>query len=193
VVQKTQNVVILLLGCCLLLGACQKKSKLATVDVNVVVLPRSHTEDVVSLMSDSGITRYRIKAKVWDQYDDYMFLPKGIYVEKFDEHFLIVGSIKADTAYYYISKGLVRLIGHVNIKTLKGDHIETSELFWNRLAPPFSRHAIYSDSLTKITQNGNLTITHGFKTNNEMDDYVMYRNSTEFPEEQFDKTPESKE
>jgi LPS export ABC transporter protein LptC len=191
VVQKTQNAVILLLSCCLLIGSCtKKKGKLATVDVNVAVLPQSHTEDVVSLVSDSGITRYRLTTKVWDVFDDYMLLPKGIYVEKFDEKFAVISTIKADTAYYYIDKGLVRLIGHVDIKTQQGDRIETSELYWNRLAPPFANNAIYSDSLTKITQNGNLTITHGFKTSNQMDTYVMYRNSTEFPEEQFDKKPE---
>ncbi|GHT01817.1 hypothetical protein AGMMS49525_03640 [Bacteroidia bacterium] len=159
--------------------------------MNPVVLPLSHTEDAVTLLSDSGITRYRLTTEVWDTYADYMYFPKGVYVEKFDENFVTVSEVKADTAYYYNSTGLVRLIGHVDIKTIKGDHIETSELYWNRFAPPRANNAIYSDSLTKITQNGNLTITHGFKTSNQMDAYVMYRNSTEFPEKQFDKKPES--
>ena len=44
--------------------------------------------DVVSLISDSGVTRYRLNAKDWLVYgkaeDPYWFFPSGIYVEKFD-------------------------------------------------------------------------------------------------------------
>ena len=45
--------------------------------------------DVVSLISDSGVTRYRLNAKDWLVYgkaeDPYWFFPSGIYVEKFVE------------------------------------------------------------------------------------------------------------
>jgi LPS export ABC transporter protein LptC len=190
VVQKTQNAVILLLGCCLLTGACQPKSKLATVDVNAVELPLTHAEDVVSLISDSGVTRYRLTTKVWDDYAEYTLFPEGIYIEQFDESLHIVSSVKADTAYHYHEKDLIRLIGNVDIQNPAGDRFETSELYWNRLAPPNSHEAIYTDSFIKITRNGDLTTAYGFKSNSSMDDYTMYKNSFEIAEEKMEKKAE---
>ena len=65
--------------------------------------------DVSSLISDSGITRYRLKAKEWQIYgkaaEPHWYFPEGIYVEKFDTLFQTEASIKADTAYYYDKKG----------------------------------------------------------------------------------------
>ena len=46
--------------------------------------------DVSSLISDSGITRYRLKAKEWQIYgkaaEPHWYFPEGIYVEKFDTY-----------------------------------------------------------------------------------------------------------
>ncbi|GHT53171.1 LPS export ABC transporter periplasmic protein LptC [Bacteroidia bacterium] len=164
------------------------------VDVNVVEKPLTHAEEVVSLISNSGVTRYRITAKVLDQYPDYMLFPERIYVEQFDDSLHVVGSIEADTAYYYQKKELFRLIGHVDIQKPNGDYVKTSELYWNRQVPEYSREAIYTDSFAIIMQNGNLSTTVGFRTNKQMDDYVMYQNSTEFepPEETEDKKPNGK-
>ena len=47
------------------------------------------TDSVSTLISDSGITRYRIEAPQWLVYDKtdppYQEFPKGIYLEQFDE------------------------------------------------------------------------------------------------------------
>ncbi|GHT40100.1 hypothetical protein AGMMS49965_07870 [Bacteroidia bacterium] len=174
----------------MLTGACQPKSKLATVDVNVVEKPLTHAEDIVSLISDSGITRYRLTAKVWDDYVDYTLFPEGFYMEQFNESLQIVSSVKADTAYYYRNRDLFRLIGNVDIQNPTGDRFETSELYWNRLAAPNSHEAIYTDSFIKITRNGDLTTAYGFKSNSNMDDYTMYRNSFEIAEDKIEKKTE---
>ena len=80
--------------------------------------------DVSSLISDSGITRYRLKAKEWQIYgkaaEPHWYFPEGIYVEKFDTLFQTEASIKADTAYYYDKKGLWELIGNVEVESLQG-------------------------------------------------------------------------
>ena len=66
--------------------------------------------DVSSLISDSGITQYRMTAKEWLMFDKaaepYWYFPKKIYVEKFDTLFNTEASIEADTAYYYSKKSL---------------------------------------------------------------------------------------
>ena len=107
--------------------------------------------DVSSLISDSGITRYRLKAKEWQIYgkaaEPHWYFPEGIYVEKFDTLFQTEASIKADTAYYYDKKGLWELIGNVEVESLQGEHFETSQLFWDQ-----KQEKVYSDKFMRIEQ-----------------------------------------
>ena len=60
---------------------------------------------VTTLISDSGVTRYRVNTEEWLIFDkkkpSYWAFEKGIYLEQFDSLFHIDASIKADTAYYY--------------------------------------------------------------------------------------------
>ena len=88
------------------------------------------------LISDSGITRYRLVSKLWLIFDKakepYWFFPKGLYVEKYDTLFHTEGFIKADTAYNYSRKHLWKLVGNVKIVSLQGSKFETSLLYWDQ-------------------------------------------------------------
>jgi len=160
--------------------SCNKKSgNFQVVPVDAKTLPISHTKDVVSLISDSGITRYRLKAKVWEVYthpEDYWYFPEKIYVEQFDSLLQVKGSIEADTAYYFAKKELWRLIGNVFVKNLEGTTFETSELFWNQSAPADSREAIYTNKLAKVTRaNGDYQYgRRGFKSDVSLNDPWLY-------------------
>ena len=72
-------------------------------------LPVMDTRGVTTLISDSGVTRYRVNTEEWLIFDkkkpSYWAFEKGIYLEQFDSLFHIDASIKADTAYYYDSEG----------------------------------------------------------------------------------------
>ena len=118
--------------------------------------------DVSSLISDSGITRYRLKAKEWQIYgkaaEPHWYFPEGIYVEKFDTLFQTEASIKADTAYYYDKKGLWELIGNVEVESLQGEHFETSQLFWDQ-----KQEKVYSDKFMRIEQEDKIITGIGFE------------------------------
>jgi hypothetical protein len=160
--------------------SCNKtNSNLQFVPVDAKTLPVSRTEDVLSLISDSGITRYRLKAKVWEVYtypEDYWYFPEKIYVEQFDSLLNVKGSIEADTAYYFVKKGLWQTIGNVVVKNLEGTTFETSELFWNQNAPADSREAIYTHRLAKVTRaNGDYQYGRlGFKSDVYLNDPWLY-------------------
>ena len=68
-------------------------------------LPVMDTRGVTTLISDSGVTRYRVNTEEWLIFDkkkpSYWAFEKGIYLEQFDSIFHIDASIKADTAKYY--------------------------------------------------------------------------------------------
>ena len=96
-------------------------------------LPVMDTRGVTTLISDSGVTRYRVNTEEWLIFDkkkpSYWAFEKGIYLEQFDSLFHVDASIKADTAYYYDRDRLWKLIGNVDIKSLKGDHVSTELLY----------------------------------------------------------------
>lgn len=166
--------------CCLSVISCSRKSNnFPVASVDVQTLPVSRTENVLSLISDSGITRYRLKTKVWEVYtypEDYWYFPEKIYVEQFDTLLQVKGSIEADTAYYFSKKELWQLIGNVIVENLEGTTFETSELFWNQKAPSGSREAIYTHKLAKVTRaNGDYQYgRNGFKSDVYLNDPQLY-------------------
>ncbi|GHT53230.1 LPS export ABC transporter periplasmic protein LptC [Bacteroidia bacterium] len=160
--------------------SCNKKSSTyQVVPVDAKTIPISRTEDVVSLISDSGITRYRLKAKVWEVYtlpEDYWYFPEKFYMEQFDSLLNIKGSVEADTAYYFSKKELWQLIGNVIVKNLEGTTFETSELFWNTKAPANAGDAIYTGKLAKVTRaNGDYQYGRlGFKSDAYLNNPQLY-------------------
>ena len=183
VFQTKSAVIIFLLGFIFLLSCGKGKDAISMVSVDADLLPTIHGEDISSLISDSGITRYRLQAKVWDIYSNdtfpYWFFPKGIYLEQFDSLFRVQGSITADTAYFYEKDDLWRLKGNVRIQNLNGEKFETSELFWNRKAPENSVNAIYTDEMIRVDRGDVILVSRGFRSDHYMNNYRFFGNRTE--------------
>lgn len=143
---------------------------------------------VNTLISDSGITRYRIEAAQWLVYgkakEPFWYFPEGIYVEKFDTLFHTEASIKADTAYYFDKKGLWHLIGNVEVESLQGEQFDTSELFWDQ-----KKEKVYSDKYIRIQQKEQIITGIGFESNQNMTRYKIFNSQGEFPVEDTPKSP----
>ena len=62
--------------------------------------PKLRTDSITTLVSDSGITRYRLSALQWMIFDrdthPYWDFPEGIYVERFDEEFNVDAFVQSD-------------------------------------------------------------------------------------------------
>ena len=131
---------------------------------------------VTTLISDSGITRYKIITEEWCIFDKkdppYWAFEKGVYLEKFDTLLHIDASIKADTAYYYDRHKLWELKGNVQIRSQRGDKFETSQMFWNE-----KNKTVYSDKYIKIEQEDKTLTGYGFESNQELTEYVI-KNTT---------------
>lgn len=136
--------------------------------------------EVTSLISDSGITRYSVKAKEWLMFgkaaEPYWYFPEGIYVEKFDTVFQTEASIKADTAYYFDKKGLWKLIGNVEVENLQGENFQTSLLFWDQ-----KKELVYSDKYIRIEQTDKIITGIGFESNADMTKYKIFNSTGIFP------------
>ena len=139
-------------------------------------LPSMKSLGVTTLISDSGITRYKIITEEWSIFDKkdppYWAFEKGVYLEKFDSLFRIDASIKADTAYYYEKKKLWELKGNVQILSQRGDKFETQQLFWDE-----KKEKVYSDKFIRIEQEDKSITGYGFESNQELTEYEI-KNTT---------------
>lgn len=150
--------------------------------VNRMEIPSLHTLEVNTVISDSGITRYRIKAPQWDIYDrissPFWEFPYGIHVERFDEMLNVDANIHGDYARFLEQEQIWHLKGNVRATNIRGELFETEELFWNQRT-----ERIYSDSLIKITQESFIIIGIGFDSNQDMTEYVLRNTQAVIPVE----------
>ena len=157
-----------------LFPACSRGEKnLAEAITERDSLPSMKTLGVTTLISDSGITRYKIITEEWEIYDKknppYWAFEKGVYLEQFDSIFHIEASIKADTAYYYDKERLWKLIGNVDIQNRKGERFNTELLYWNE-----ATQKVYSDKFIRIQQPDRTITGHGFDSNQQMTVYTIH-------------------
>ena len=138
------------------------------------------TDSVVTLISDSGVTRYRIEAPHWLMYDrtepPYQEFPDGIYLEQFDEDLSVQASLKADYAHYDESAQVWTLRGNVHALNRKGEQFDTPELKWSQ-----QLHRVYSDTTIHITRETSIIEGVGFESNEEMSKYTILNPTGVFP------------
>ena len=125
------------------------------------------TRDITSLVSDSGVVRYRIVAPLWEVFDRLdppkWAFEEGVYLEKFADSLTIDATVKADTAYYYDIEKLWELRGNVHIENLQKEIFDTSILFWNQ-----QQERVWSDEYICIRQaNGSVIKGYGFQSNQQ--------------------------
>lgn len=157
----------------LLFSSCGgKKKELGEAITERDSLPSMATLGVVTYISDSGVTRYRMEAEEWLMYDrkrpSYWAFEKGVYLEQFDSLFNVDASIKADTAYFYDRQKLWKLMGNVDIKNRKGERFNTALLYWNQ-----ATEKVYSDRFIRIEQPDRIITGVGFDSNQQMTIYQI--------------------
>jgi len=162
--------------------SCQKRGvKLRAAAVtDRAAMPVLEAEDVMTLISDSGVTRYRIKAPKWCIYDKadtpYWEFPKGVFLEKFNTDLESDATIEADYAYYNESSQLWMLRGNVKAVNLEGEQFETPLLFWSQ-----KDETVYSDSSIVITREASIVKGVGFRSNQTMTEYTILHPTGVFP------------
>lgn len=167
----------------ILLCACGSRSK--RVEQSNITVARAQlaaltTDSVTTLISDSGITRYRIEAPQWSVFDKaeppYQEFPSGIYLEQFDIDLSVQASLKADYAYYDEQAQIWTLRGNVHALNREAEQFDTPELFWNQ-----QTHRVYSDSSIHITREKSIIQGVGFDSNEEMTQYTILNPTGVFP------------
>lgn len=171
-----------------LLTACGEEAK-------EHIAPAIHERDSVSMMtsygvntliSDSGVIKYRIVTERWDvntirQPNRWEFM-KGVFFEQFDEQFHVQAYIQADTAWYYDKLKLWKLRGRVRIRNNNGLLYRSEELYWDGL-----RHEFYSNVFSHVTTPERTLQGTYFRSDERMTHYTVSNSKGSFvPEQQAD-------
>jgi LPS export ABC transporter protein LptC len=154
-------------------ASCEKEvSSAVNFKYDKDVVPSMHTDSVRMLISDSGLIKYKMITKTWDVFDEakdpHWLFPEGLYIEQFDTAFVVVVTIKADTAWNYTRRKLWQLKGHVFVRNIIGETFTGDELFWNQ-----QEQKIYSDKPVEVNrpEKGVLVARNGLVANQQMTAY----------------------
>ena len=134
---------------------------------------------VNTLISDSGVIKYRIVTERWDvntvrQPSRWEFM-KGIFFEQFDEQFHVQAYIQADTAWYFDHERLWKLRGRVNIRNMKGLVYTSEELFWDGI-----KHEFYSTVFSRVVTPERTMEGTYFRSDESMEHYLVTNSKGSF-------------
>ena len=177
----TKRIILMVLLVLIVVGCRRRDVRLrADAIVDRAAIAVLEASDVNTIISDSGIIRYRIKAPTWKVFDKadtpYWEFPDGIYLEKFNLNLEADATIEADYAHYNEPAQRWTLQGHVKAINLEGEQFDTPLLFWEQKS-----ESVYSDSSIVITRESSIIKGVGFRSNQEMTQYTILRPTGVFP------------
>lgn len=163
------------------LSSCndQKKVKVANMGASLDSMYLMMTKNVDMIISDSGVTKYKMKAKIWYIYDredkKQWYFPEGLTVSSLDTTVNNKTYLRADTGIYYTDLERWELKGHVQFWGRNGSKLFTPHLFWNK-----STREVYSNDSTYFYTDGKELRGQSFSAMDDLSQYTIYDNKGKF-------------
>ncbi|MCI2079879.1 MAG: LPS export ABC transporter periplasmic protein LptC [Prevotella sp.] len=140
---------------------------------------------VNTLISDSGIIKYRIVTERWDvntvKNPSRWTFEKGVFLEQFDEKFHVQSYIQCDTAYYFDQMKLWELRGRVRILTKDGIRFSSEQLFWDE-----NKHELYSHMFSRLVTPDRRLQGSYFRSDEKMTRYFVSNTKGSFTKGDID-------
>ncbi len=178
---KYKHIAVITIIC--FFASCSEKTEKVEAITDRAKTPSLRATEVSTVVSDSGVTRYRMNTPEWNIYDKaevpYWEFPQGIHLEKFDTKLNVDAEIQGNYAIYYDKKRLWDLRDSVTAVNLEGERFECNQLFWDEVT-----ERVYSDDSIKITQKDKIIKGYGFESNQSLTKYVIRRPIGIFPLEE---------
>ena len=135
-------------------------------------VPIMTTYGVNTLISDSGVIKYRIVAERWDintvKKPSRWTFDKGVLLTQFDQTMHVQSYIQCDTAYYFDQDRKWELHGRVRILTKQGTSFSSEELFWDE-----NKHEIWSNRYSHLKTPERDLQGNRFRSNEDMTRYEV--------------------
>jgi LPS export ABC transporter protein LptC len=132
------------------------------------------SDTVTTLISDSGITKYKVAAIRWEIYDKteepIWKFPNGLEFDKFNENYETDAHMQADSAIYYEQKKLWEFRKNVHAQNKKNEHFTTDLLFYDD-----NKKEFYSDTEITIKREDKIIYGIGFTSNADMTRYTIQK------------------
>lgn len=162
-------------------GGCTEETKVdISAHLDPTGMPSMVSHNISTLISDSGITQYRIVSPVWYVYDEvndpYWWFPEGIYLEKFDASYNVVATVAADSAKYFRKERLWRLDGNVEMTKAPADVFLSPRFFWDQ-----RQQILYSDTFIHIENATHVIEGTGFESDESLVSYRILHPTGIFP------------
>lgn len=139
---------------------------------------------VNTLISDSGVLKYRIVTERWEVNDkrnpSRWIFDKGLFLEQFDEKFHVQSYIQCDTAYYFDQKKLWELRSRVRVLTKDGLKFSSERLYWDE-----DKHEIYSDVYSRLVTPERTLEGSYFRSDERMTKYFVSNSKGSFERSDF--------
>ena len=168
---------------CALFFSCQTKHEMTESVTDIKHTPQVYADSITTIVSDSGIIRYRIIALDWYVYEKadtpYWDFPNGLRFERFDENYKVDAEIECDRAVYYSKLELWKLNDNVEATNLNKEEFYTNELYWNQ-----KEERVYSDSAITIIQKDRKILGVGFESNQTFSRYSIHHPKGTIPIEE---------
>lgn len=169
---------LLALSC---LWSCREEQK---VDISHTLdassMPSMSTRNISTLISDSGITQYKIISPLWNIYDEadtpYWSFPQGLYLQKFDPDYNVIATVAADSAKYFKNERLWRLEGEVEMTKVPDELFLSPRVFWDQ-----RRQQLYSDTFIHIENATHVIEGTGFESDESLNNYRILNPTGIFP------------
>ncbi|MBO4820040.1 MAG: LPS export ABC transporter periplasmic protein LptC [Prevotella sp.] len=145
---------------------------------------------VNTLISDSGVVKYRIVAEKWEinqnKKPSRWIFEKGLFLEQFDLAMHVQSFIQCDTAYYFDTDRLWELRGRVRIQTKNGVRFSSEELFWDERSKEF-----YSNKFSHVITPDKELKGNRFRSDDKMNKYSVKYTKGYFDRNDFGNSPRS--
>jgi LPS export ABC transporter protein LptC len=164
----TAFIVVVLLF--LSIGCSNDKPQITDSVIDRAETPHLKAMNISTIISDSGITRYRITTPEWFVFDKavepYWLFPKGLHFDRFDEQYNVDAQIDCNHAIYYNKLQHWILTDSVKCTNIEGEQFSTNLLNWNQ-----REERIYSDSAITIQKKTMIINGLGFESNQTLTKY----------------------
>jgi len=143
------------------------------------------TWGVNTLISDSGVIKYRIVTERWEvnqnKRPSRWIFDKGLFLTQFDEKFHIHAYIQCDTAFYYDQQRIWELRSRVRVLTKDGLRFRSEQLFWDQ-----NKHEFYSNRYSHLVTPERTLEGSYFRSDEKMTRYYVSNSKGSFERGDFD-------
>lgn len=156
-----------------LMVACEEEHEHTAPAVNPRdSVPAMVTYGVNTLISDSGVIKYRLVTERWEVNEvrnpSRWIFDKGVLITQFDQKMHIQGYIQCDSAVYFDKLRLWQLHGRVRILNPQGLSFQSDEIYWDEM-----NHKLWSHSYSHMKMPDKEVDGNWFESNEQMTQYEI--------------------